>query len=297
MILRILIALLLAAPAAAQPTTATLKFGLAPKPVAAPFVAPNRAHWKLADILEAHAKQKSWSQTVVRDADGLTGTYIQSAPGEVSRRVMYSDTTIFFIVQSGQFRVFIDGVEPFTAMPGFLVHVPSLRLFHVEAIGNTPARRFEVTQTLAPAIYAQGQTPPSTLGKKYVRVGYYSLPASYDGKKPYIDYQKDMGAQNVSRANLVQDDFVSASLTRSMPGSRPPDSDKRHFHFNSAFAFILEGEMNYQIEGERDFTAGQGDIVYIPAGRWHRAAPGGSVMAAQISVNPVASALSALEAP
>ncbi|OAI43320.1 hypothetical protein AYO42_01620 [Rhizomicrobium sp. SCGC AG-212-E05] len=290
--IRILLALLLAAaPAAAQPA---LKSGWAPKPVAAPFVAPNRAIWKLADVLKAHQKQKSWSQVMTRDAKGLTATYIQSAPGEVSRRVMYSDTTMFFVVQSGSLRVTIDGIEPFTATEGGLVQVPSLRFFQVETVGATPALRFEVTQTLAPPIYAEGQTPQPLAGRKFVRVGYYSPPASYDGKQPLIDYQ-DIATGKMPGAGVVQDDFISANIQRSMPGGPAPASNNRHFHLSSAIAMVLEGEMNYQIEGMRDFTARKGDVVYVPQGRWHRAAPGGSTMAAQISISPVASAISLMD--
>jgi mannose-6-phosphate isomerase-like protein (cupin superfamily) len=291
--IRILLALLLAAaPAAAQPA---VKSGWAPKPIAAPFVAPNRAVWRLADVLKAHRNQKSWSQVLARDAKGLTATYIQSAPGEVSLRVMYSDTTMFFVVQSGTLRVTIDGVEPFTATQGGLVQVPSLRFFQVETVGATPALRFEVTQTLAPPIYAEGQTPQPLAGRKFVRVGYYSPAASYDGKQPLIDYQRDIATGKMSGAGVVQDDFISANIQRSMPGGPAPASNNRHFHLSSAIALILEGEMDYQIEGERDFTASAGDVVYVPQGRWHRAAPGGSAMAAQISISPVASAISLME--
>ncbi len=290
--IRILLALLLAvAPAAAQPS---LKSGWAPKPVAAPFVAPNRAVWKLAEVQRTHRNQKSWSHVMVRDAKGLTATYIQSAPGETSPRVMYSDTTMFFVVQSGTLRVSIDGVEPFTATQGGLVQVPSLRFFQVETVGAAPALRFEVTQTLAPPIYAEGQTPQQLAGKKFVRVGYYSPAASYDGKQPLIDYQ-DIATGKLSGTGVVQDDFISANIQRSMPGGPAPASNNRHFHLSSAIAMIMEGEMNYQIEGERDFTARTGDVVYVPQGRWHRAAPGGSAMAAQISISPVASAISLME--
>jgi len=291
--IRILLTLLLAAaPAAAQPT---LKSGWAPKPVAAPFVAPNRAIWRLADVLKTHQSQKSWSQVMVRDAKGLTATYIQSAPGEVSRRVMYSDTIMFFVVQSGNLRVTINGIEPFTATEGGLVQVPSLRFFQVETVGAAPALRFEVTQTLAPPIYAEGQTPQPLAGRKFVRVGYYSPPASYDGKKPLIDYQQDIATGKMPGAGVVQDDFISANIQRSMPDGPAPSSNNRHFHLSSAIAMILEGEMTYQIEGERDFTARKGDVVYVPQGRWHRAAPGGSTMAAQISISAVASAISLMD--
>lgn len=290
MIARILIAaLLLATPAAAQTTT---KFGWAPKPKAAPFVAPNRAHWKLADLLKTHARHKSWSQTLVRDADGLTATYIQSAPGDVARRVMYSDTTVFFVVQSGQLRVDIEGVDPFVASKGFIVQVPALRMFHVETMGDAPALRFEVTQTMAPPIYADGQKPDAIRGKKFVKIGYYSPPAPYEGSsKPFVDFYKDIATGSIPGLNVVQDDFVSARISRAMPAAQT-SSAREHFHMSSAFAFVLEGEMTYRIEGEKDIAAVQGDLVYVPQGRWHSGAPAGTGMAAQLTTQPVASALS-----
>lgn len=294
MISRIAMALLLVtAPAAAQ--APAVKYGWAPKPVSAPYVAPNRAHWKLADLLKAHAAQPSWSQTMVRDADGLTGTYIQTAPGEASRKIMYSDTVVFFIVQSGQLRVVIDGIEPFIATKGFLVQVPSLRFFHVETLGEAPALRFEVTQTLAPPIYAMEEKPVPLPGRTYAKVGYYSGPAGYDGNKPYIDYNKEMTSGPVTNVRAVQDDFISASISRGA-AVQPSRGDKGHFHIGSSeFWFVMEGAMNYRIEGEPDVMARQGDIVYVPAGRWHRASFGGSGMAAYVSIHPVDSALEALD--
>ena len=294
MISRIAIALLLvAAPAAAQPPAA--KYGWAPKPVSAPYIAPNRAHWKLADLLKAHRTQPSWSQTLVRDPDGLTGAYIQTAPGETSRKVMYSDTVVFFIVQSGQLRVVIDGIEPFIATKGFLVQIPSLRFFQVETLGNTPALRFEITQTQAPPIYAIGEKPAPLAGRTYARVGYYSGPAAYDGNKPYIDYNKEMTSGPTIGARAVQDDFVSASITRGA-AAQPSKSDKGHFHIGSSeFWFVMEGAVDYRIEGQPGITAHQGDIVYAPAGRWHRVSLGGSGMAAHVSIHPVGNALEALD--
>lgn len=294
MISRIAMALLLVTTTAAAQAP-TVNYGWAPKPVSTPYVTPNRAHWKLADLLKAHRAQPSWSQTLVRDADGLTGTYIQTGPGEVSRKVMYSDTVVFFIVQSGQLRVVIDGVEPFTATKGFLVQVPSLRFFHVETLGDAPALRFEVTQTLAPPIYAIGEKPAPLAGRTYARVGYYSGPAAYDGNKPYIDYSKEMTSGPTEGVRAVQDDLISASIARGA-AAQPSKSDKGHFHIGSSeFWFVMEGAVDYRIEGQPDITAHQGDIVYAPAGRWHRASFGGSDMAAHVSIHPVGSALEALD--
>lgn len=294
--LLVTLALLMAAPAMAQNAPANLKYGWAPKPASAPFVAPNRAHWKLDDLLKDRAGQKSWSQTVVRDAKGLTGTYIQSAPGERSARVMYSDTVIFFIVQSGRLRVNIEGLDPFEAGKGVLVQVPSARFYHVETAGDQPALRFEVTQTLAPAIYAADEKPAPRPGARYVPTGYYTAPVAYGDKKPFIDFQKDIVEGGARGGGSVQDDLISANINRQAAVPRPPDSDKGHFHIGtSEFWFILEGQVNFLIEGVPYFTATQGDIVYAPAGRWHRATSGGTGMATRVSIHPVASSINALD--
>ena len=292
----IALSLLAAAPALAQAPAASMNYGWAPKPVSAPIVAPNRALWHLADIQKAHAGQKSWSQMVVRDPRGLTGTYIQTAPGGKSPKAMYSDATTFFVVQSGQLRVSIDGIEPFTATKGFLVQVPSARFVQVEALGDAPSLRFEVTQTMALPIYAEGETPLPIKGMRFTRTGYYTAPVAYGDRKPFIDFQKEIVAGGGAGRGAVQDDGISANINRVASVPRPPDSDKGHFHIGtSEFWFILEGQVDYLIEGVPFFTAQQGDVVYAPAGRWHRATSGGTGMATRLSIHPVPSALNAME--
>lgn len=57
----------------------------APKPDKSPYIAPNRPQVKLADLVSKHARQQDWAETVVRDAAGLTGRYIQRAPAPAAR--------------------------------------------------------------------------------------------------------------------------------------------------------------------------------------------------------------------
>ena len=289
--------LLLAAPAAAQAPASNLKLGWAPKPLSAPFVAPNRAHWRLAELQKAHAGEKSWSQVVVRDANQLMAAYIQAAPGEISPRIFYSDTTSFFVVQSGQLRVMIEGVEPFIATKGFVVQVPPARFFQVENIDSEPSLRFQVTRTLAHPVYAEGQTPAPIPGVAYGRSGFYTQPGAYaEGKKPFIDFQKDIVAGGMAGRGAVRDDYLAANINRAASVPRPPDSDKGHFHVAySEFWFILENQVDFLIEGVPFFTATQGDVVYAPQGRWHRATSGGTGMATRISIHPTGTSFNALD--
>jgi len=44
------------------------------------WIAPNKAHTKLADVLAAHKGQASWREPIVRDTL-LVADYVQMAPG------------------------------------------------------------------------------------------------------------------------------------------------------------------------------------------------------------------------
>ena len=84
-------------PAPRRPAATTLVW--AAKPDASPFVAPNKPWWKLPEILAAHAGQKSWSEILVRDPPGgLTAQYIQMAPGEKTKPMLYADSSLFWVV-------------------------------------------------------------------------------------------------------------------------------------------------------------------------------------------------------
>lgn len=117
-----------AAPAAAPPQAPAgppdYKYVWAPRPVLlTPWVAPNRPHWKLSEILATHDRQKSWDQPLVRD-NAVHADYIQMAPGEKTKTMMYADTDVFWIVQAGRMRVTIQGQDPFVASKSFAIWVP-----------------------------------------------------------------------------------------------------------------------------------------------------------------------------
>ena len=146
------------APAAAP---RILKYSLAPRPdPLTPWTLPNKPHWRLVELLAAHKGEPRWSQTLVQDRT-FTGRYIQMAPGEKTKRLFYPDNEIFWVVQSGQMRVSIDGLEPFVAGKSVVVQVPQRTAFHVETLGNEPVLRFEVTYTGMPPVYAGRKRHPA----------------------------------------------------------------------------------------------------------------------------------------
>src|SRR4051812_49200953 len=103
-----LLSFLAAGVAQAQPAAAPI-FAWAAKPLSAPYRSPNRPLHRLSDLVSAHTGQKNWSQTIVRDPGGLTGRYIQMAPGEKTKTIFYADSSMFWIVAAGQMRVAIEG--------------------------------------------------------------------------------------------------------------------------------------------------------------------------------------------
>ena len=102
------------------------------------WVAPNKPHTKLADLIAAHKGQASWREPIVRDVL-LGGDYVQMAPGTKTPRQFQPDNPIWWIVQSGEVRFTIEGQEPFVATKGFLVQVPYRNVYQLEAAGTEPA--------------------------------------------------------------------------------------------------------------------------------------------------------------
>jgi mannose-6-phosphate isomerase-like protein (cupin superfamily) len=267
----------------------------APKPERAPYVAPNRPLVKVADLLRTHARDRSWNELVLRDAAGLTGRYIQMAPGEKTKTQFYIDSSMFWLVQAGQMRVTIQGQEPFIAGKGFVVQVPPRVQYAMETMGDAPSLRFEVTHTRAHPFYPLSETPTPVPGYKYEQMTLQGAPGSYGTTRPYIDYQKEV-IEGGGRppAGYIRDGETAANLARAPGAPTPPASQLGHFHDGtSEFWFMLEGSAEFLIEGEPLVRASQGDVVYVPPGRWHRSGHVGDI-ATRVSTHPIAAAANVL---
>jgi mannose-6-phosphate isomerase-like protein (cupin superfamily) len=269
----------------------------APKPDLAPFVAPNKPLVRIADLQRRHAGDKSWNELVVRDATGLTGRYIQMAPGEKSKTQFYVDSSMFWFVQAGQMRVTIQGQEPFIATKGFVVQVPPRVQYAMEVVGDAPALRFEVTHTRAQPFYPASETPTPVKGYTYEKVSLPSAPGTYGTAKPFIDYQKEViEGGGRSPGGYVRDGETAANINRAAGAPTPPSTQWGHFHDGtSEFWFMLEGNAEFLIEGVPLVQAAQGDIVYAPAGRWHRSGHVGTI-ATRVSIHPIATAANSMQA-
>ena len=251
-----------------------------------PWTAPNKPHWKLSEVLAKHAGQRSWQEDIVSDSD-FVARYIAMAPGEKTQTRFFADDRIFWIVQSGRMRVHIDGQPPFEAAKGFLVQMPYRTHYSLETVGSEPSLRFEVTAAQAVPLYPFNESPPSIAGKKYIKVSYTGRGAYDEVNKPYLDFTKEVVDANGRGGPFVKDDKTFANIIRGQGQPPPPPTNLGHFHVGySEFWFVLEGKIDFLIEGVPFFTGQQGDIVYAPQGRWHRASFGGREMATRLAINP-----------
>ncbi len=259
----------------------------APKPVSpTPWKSPNRPHWKLSEILAKHAGEQRWTEDIVEDKN-FSARYVQMAAGDRTKPQFYADSRTFWVVQSGKIRFHIQGQPEFIATKGFLVQVPFRVPYWMETVGDEPSLRFEVVQAGATPLYPVDQTPPATAGTKYVKVRYTGQGKYDDVNRVYLDFWKDVVAANGRGGPFVKDDHTFANVIRGRGAPPAPPTRLGHFHVDySEFWFVLEGQIDYLIEGEPLFTANQGDIVYVPKGRWHRASWGGDGMSTRLAINP-----------
>jgi mannose-6-phosphate isomerase-like protein (cupin superfamily) len=211
------------------------------------------------------------------------------APGQTTKAQLYADDRISWVVQDGAIRFTIEGQEPFVATKGFLVQVPFRVPFTMETVGSTPSLRFEVRRTGAAPLYAERETPgapPS--GEAYQKVSFTGQGVYDDVNKPFLDFNKDVVNGTKRGGAFVRDANTFVNVIRGPAQQRAPDTNRGHFHVNyGEFWFILEGKIDYLIEGVPFFTADQGDIVYAPSGRWHRASfssQGGT--STRLAINP-----------
>jgi mannose-6-phosphate isomerase-like protein (cupin superfamily) len=258
----------------------------APKPVELPpYTGVNRPHSRLAELVARHSGSQSWSETLVDDRQQVA-KYVAMAPGERTPRRLHPDTPIFWVVQRGSLRFTIEGEDPFVATKGFLVQVPYRTPYELETVGDEPSLRLEVTVAGASTLYPRGEQPVPIAGQEFVEV---TLPGRgrYDeDTRPYLDFFGDVVRGNRRPGFFVREDRLMAVLIRGQGTPRPPDTDRGHMHIDyGELWLVLEGKTDYLIEGVPFFTAGEGDVVYVPAGRFHRPTFGGDGMSTRLGIN------------
>lgn len=233
-------------------------------------------HTKLSEVLAGKHPSKSWTHKVVDDKH-LRAGWVGLKVGDSTRPLRVTDHQTAFIVWDGQIEVTIEGVAPFVATKGFMIRVPFRRLYSLKNVGETPSLHFGIWNADSSFLYPQDSAtlpkPPKVNGKDQVwYLSRHDAPDSLTRQPEPIFY--DFFAQPAAGA-FVSDDrmFVNRIRGQAFNCNPQPATNIGHFHVDYAeFWFIMEGQISYNIEGLPFFVAEPGDIVYVPAGRWHSAA-------------------------
>lgn len=274
-----------------------MRFWAPKKTPYAGYAAPNKPLWKLTDVMAMHKGQARWSQPVVRNKD-IVADWHQIAPGETTQAVAYSDNRTGIIIWSGEAMVSMAGQEPFAARKGFEIDVPYRVPFTLKATGDQPLLYLEIHAASDMPLYPVDTTttkPKPVNGFVYEERLATGGPGGFDAaNKPYLDYYKDVveGGARAGAFIAAQHMFVNNIRGRGVP--TPPPSNLGHYHVGyDEFWFVMEGNVDVQIEGVGVVNAAAGDIVTAAQGRWHRASFGGPVgqMGTRVAVNPYASGL------
>ena len=247
---------------------------------------PNRLIWRLSEILAAHQGQSSWRLPVVKTRD-FEADWISMAPGEKTKTVFYADDRVFWVVESGQMRVNIEGQAPFLATKGFLVQAAPRLAYSMETVGNEPVLRFEVRPAGEMPSYPITETPTPVKGWTFIQSRITDT-GSYDQyNKPFLDFEKNVVQANAGSSDFVWDGHTAAHIIRGKGIPTPPDTNLGHFHENMVELWIvLEGQLDFLMEGEPLVIGTVGDVVQAPNERWHRATSRGTGKATRLAITP-----------
>jgi mannose-6-phosphate isomerase-like protein (cupin superfamily) len=252
-----------------------------------PYTGPNRLVYRLADVLAAHKGKQSWHQQVFLSRD-FDGEWISMAPGEKTKTQFYADDRVFWVVQSGQMKVSIEGQEPFVASKHFLIQVPKRLQYSMETVGSEPVLFFQMKPAGEAPDYPLTETPTPVKGVQYIQAA-YSGHGDYDTTNvPAIDFEKQIVQGGEKRGVWIRDDHTFVTILRSQKGvPTPADNVWGHFHANfPEIWLIVEGTQQFLVEGEKLITVSDGDLVNAPTGRWHRAMPYGDGPSTRLAYIP-----------
>ena len=276
------------------------KVFFAPKPIQpAPYLAPMKPLVRLADLKAKHKGNANWAETLVLDHNNRAEV-ISAAPGSKVPRHLHSDAPEYWVVETGRIRFEIEDppgkFQSFEAVPGDLILAPERHLHSLEVVGSEPAIRFQMmlpdTTTVyeakpehapegieyEPVTLSTGNNPdevPSNGKPDRVFFNIDQLQKEHPGRTSFSDLAV---RKNRAHANII---CGHAADVKRKPG------DLGHYHTDFAETWvIMRGQQSFTVEGLDPFVATMGDIVYVPAKRWHLPEPSGEGLSCRLAMTP-----------
>ncbi len=260
--------------------------GWTPKPIQpAPYENGNKLHTKLTDVLADKDPSVSWRQKVV-DEPNVKLAWVGLKAGDSVRPRLVADHRTAFMVWDGQVQVTIQGQTPFIATKGFMVQVPFRVEFTLKNVGPTPSLHLEVFNAKRVLLYPENSAtlPKPPQGSPFQQAGWYlsRLEPADTYAREGTPVSRDFFA-SPSSGVFVKDDRLFVSAVRGVPPSTP-DSD--YFQVSGGEAwFVMEGQMGFWSEGADVVVGDPGDVIYVPAGRFHRASFYGAGYSTGVVIN------------
>jgi mannose-6-phosphate isomerase-like protein (cupin superfamily) len=264
-----------------------------------PYDAPMRPVVRLADLKAKHKGQANWTELVVYDKNNRAEV-ISAAPGSKIPRYLHADAPEYWVVQEGRIRFEIEDAlgrfQTFEAAKGDLVLAPERHLHSLEVIGTEPAIRFQVTLPDTTDVYeARPEKPEKGMVYTAVTLSTGNNPDEVpsDGRPDRLFFKIDelqkehpgrrswsdlAVRKNRAHANIICG--YGADVKRT-PG------DLGHYHTDFAEMWVvMRGKQSFAIERLDPFVAGEGDVVYAPAKRWHLPEASGEGMSCRLAMTP-----------
>lgn len=96
------------------------------------------------------------------------------------------------------------------------------------------------------------------------------------------EIKRTKGAPPWSEKIVVNDQIVGTIICQP-----PGHQTDRHFHLTDEWWFVIEGEIDWEIEGRGEVIhARAGDFVFAPANHFHHIQPTGSTASIRLAITP-----------
>jgi quercetin dioxygenase-like cupin family protein len=89
----------------------------------------------------------------------------------------------------------------------------------------------------------------------------------------------------IERSNLLRNDlsFGGREVVQVRVDFAPGSAFPEHSHPGEEIAYVIEGSLEYRVEGRAPLTLGAGQVLFIPAGTVHAARNVGNTNAAELA--------------
>lgn len=225
------------------------------------------------DIMGRHGPGERWAERLIDDGRNLA-VWISGPPGTPPDPHIHPDFNEWWIALDGRTQWQIGQYEPVLSEWGDIIMAPAGFAHDIQPKEGVQAIRFGVTHPnsnhdikgIAPCRLIpvdEGQTNPNLVHTRL----------------------KALVERNGTTSNwaevAVLDERNYATYTHEMPGT---SSDSTSHQNERRWWVVLQGQVEWEVDGEETVTAGPGDVVFIEQGKGYATATAGDGPSIRITI-------------